>query len=79
MSNAGLCGGEVTLVIKNADGITSDFSLTAPLHSRIRALKTLLRIKYHGEPPEASLKLVHSGRYNPPRLGLSVRALGLSQ
>ena len=54
----------LNIVIKNADGITADFTLRKiPLEgTRIRTLKALLKEQYDGQPEEANLKLVHSGR-----------------
>ncbi len=52
------------VIIKNADGITNDFTLrNVPfVGTRIRALKVQIGQQYEGQPTEEALKLVYSGR-----------------
>lgn len=59
------CPSTLSIVIKNADGITPDFVLRKLSLSgtRICHLKNLLCEQYEGQPEEGSLKLVHSGRF----------------
>jgi hypothetical protein len=69
-----LCEGEametVSLVIKNADGITPDTSLEEmPIdYSTVGDVKTRLREIIGGGPEESRMKLVFSGRFGCPPL-----------
>mmetsp|Transcript_5407 Transcript_5407/g.10897 ORF Transcript_5407/g.10897 Transcript_5407/m.10897 type:complete len:458 (+) Transcript_5407:60-1433(+) len=55
--------GFVSLVIKNADGVTPDLMLgSVPLHYSVLDVKKSICDKYAGNPPPGLQKLVYSGR-----------------
>lgn len=60
----------VSLIIKNADGITPDTSLEEmPIdYSTVGDVKTRLREIIVGGPEESRMKLVFSGRFGCPPL-----------
>lgn len=56
-------GDAITLVVKNADGVTADLHLEdVPLEYSVKDVKTRISENYSERPCPSALKIVHSGR-----------------